>query len=90
MFLNFHLICFSTRKYVYTLQDPEVTQAHTGKSIPPCCKQSLVYLFTQKLNCSTPCWFLFYVLFIWLKSCGTLIPQPGIEPVPPAVEAWCP
>ena len=32
---------------------------------------------------------LFYVLFIFFfgcKTCGTLVPQPGIEPVPPALE----
>ena len=23
-------------------------------------------------------------------ACGILVPQPGIEPVPPAVEAWSP
>ena len=28
--------------------------------------------------------------FFWPHhtACGTLVPRPGIEPVPPAVEAW--
>ena len=28
--------------------------------------------------------------FFWLHhmACGTLVPQPGMEAVPPAVEAW--
>ena len=25
-----------------------------------------------------------------LAACSILVPQPGIEPEPPAVEAWCP
>ena len=31
-------------------------------------------------------------LFFWLclTACGILVPQPGIDPVPPAVEAWSP
>ena len=33
--------------------------------------------------------FLFFFLFFWLHStaCGILVPWPGIEPLPPAVEA---
>ena len=34
--------------------------------------------------------FLFY-LFIYLfchVSCGILVPRPGVQPAPPAVEAW--
>ena len=30
--------------------------------------------------------FVFYVLAFWPKACGILAPQPGIEPVPPALE----
>ena len=35
-------------------------------------------------------WQLFKVLFIYFgnMACGILVLQPGIEPVPPAVEAW--
>ena len=31
----------------------------------------------------------YFILFYWprLAACGILVPQPGIEPVPPAVEA---
>ena len=30
------------------------------------------------------------VFFFWLRrvACGILVPRPGIEPVPPAVEVW--
>ena len=33
---------------------------------------------------------LFFFFFFWPyhMACGLLVPQPGIEPVPPAVEAW--
>ena len=31
-----------------------------------------------------------YGNFIFWHACGILVPQPGIEPVPPAVEAWNP
>ena len=34
---------------------------------------------------------LFIYLFIFClrcRACGTLVPQPGIEPVPPALQAW--
>ena len=31
-----------------------------------------------------------YFILFWLhrSACGILVPQPGIEPVPPAVEVW--
>ena len=31
-----------------------------------------------------------YTYFFWLRpvACGILVPQPGTEPMPPAVEAW--
>ena len=29
-----------------------------------------------------------YFFFFLATLCGILVPQPGIEPVPPAVEAW--
>ena len=34
-------------------------------------------------------WMDFIYLFIWLHcaACGLLVPQPGIEPVPPALDA---
>ena len=36
--------------------------------------------------------FLTAVLLFWgcCVACGILVPQPGIQPVPPAVEAWSP
>ena len=36
--------------------------------------------------------FCFCFLFFWLHhtACGILVPQPGIEPVPPPVGAWSP
>ena len=45
-----------------------------------------VYYFNQIWK---KIWTLF-LLFIWLRcaACGTLVPQPGVKPVPPAVEAW--
>ena len=32
------------------------------------------------------------LIFFWPcpTACGILVPQPGIEPMPPAVEAQCP
>ena len=29
---------------------------------------------------------LYYVVFFGLEACGILTPQPGIEPIPPALE----
>ena len=42
--------------------------------------------------CISP-WFLSFYLFIWLSwvlvaACRILVPQPGIEPKPPALGAW--
>ena len=36
--------------------------------------------------------FSFFFLFFWScwMTCRTLVPQPGIKPMPPAVEAWSP
>ena len=33
-----------------------------------------------------------FFFFFWphLTACGILVPRPGIEPVPPAVEVWNP
>ena len=33
-----------------------------------------------------------FLVFFWLRhvACGILVPQPGIEPVPPAAEAQSP
>ena len=45
-------------------------------------------VFTGYLNL-----FIFKIFFIfWLHhaACGILVPRPGIEPGPPAVEAWSP
>ena len=48
-----------------------------------------------RIQCSSALWFvthlfffLFFFFFIWLHrvACGILVPRPGIEPVPPAVE----
>ena len=39
------------------------------------------------------CWAtLYFFFFFWprLAACGILVPGPGIEPAPPAVEAWRP
>ena len=35
--------------------------------------------------------FLFLTNFFWLQgtACRVLVPQPGIEPMPPAVKVWC-
>jgi len=32
----------------------------------------------------------FFFLTLWphCEACGILVPQPGVEPVPPAVEEW--
>ena len=37
-------------------------------------------------------WDLFIYFFIYGRTaaCGILVSRPGIEPVPPAVEAWSP
>ena len=32
----------------------------------------------------------FFFFFGCAAACRILVPQPGIEPVPPAVEAWSP
>ena len=32
----------------------------------------------------------FFLFWLHLVTCGILVPQPGIEPVLPAVEAWSP
>ena len=55
-----------------------------------------VYSFT--VNCAHPWWstaacsvdfILCFSIFIFgCVACGVLVPQPGIEPVPPALEAW--
>ena len=29
-----------------------------------------------------------FLVFFWCTACGTLIPQPGIEPAPPALKVW--
>ena len=36
--------------------------------------------------------FLFFLSFLWpcCTACGILVPRPGIEPTPPALEAWSP
>ena len=35
--------------------------------------------------------FYFYLFFIFgHEACEILVPQPGIEPLPPAVEVWSP
>ena len=31
---------------------------------------------------------LFYFIFIEHAACGISVPQPGVEPTPPALEAW--
>ena len=33
-------------------------------------------------------YYYFGLLCAWHVACGILVPQPGIEPVFPAVEAW--
>ena len=33
---------------------------------------------------------LFLFLFFFCMACGILVPQPGIRPMPPALEAWSP
>ena len=38
-----------------------------------------------------PLYFIIYLfIYFWPRclACGILVPQPGIQPVPPAVEAW--
>ena len=30
----------------------------------------------------------YYFFFFWHAACGILVPQPGIEPVPAAMEGW--
>ena len=44
------------------------------------------FIFTKVDRCHPPIAFPFF----WLshKACGILVPRPGIEPVPLAVEAW--
>ena len=32
--------------------------------------------------------YLIFLLFIYFQPCRILVPQPGIKPVPPEVEAW--
>ena len=30
----------------------------------------------------------FFLIYAHHEACGILVPQPGVEPMPPAVEAW--
>ena len=32
--------------------------------------------------------FLFFMFWLCHAACGILVPQPGNEPIPPALEAW--
>ena len=32
--------------------------------------------------------FFFFMFWLHHAACGILVPQPGIEPTPPALEAW--
>ena len=51
-------------------------------------------LYTRVTNCPsfprTGSVFLFVFLIVWpcRMACGILVPRPGIEPMPPALEAW--
>ena len=72
----------------------EEFQAQLNTSIPIYQKvptADAVHLpYHSGLHCSFFFFFLLLLLFFWLHSvaCRIIVPQPGIEPASPAVEAW--
>ena len=53
---------------------------------------TFVYLFLCEHAFSgiNAVWYVLLFFFFWLRcaTCGILVPQSGIEPVPPALGAW--
>ena len=63
-----------------TVDEPTLTHHHP---------EFVVCVRVHSWSCRL-CGLLFF-FFFWLchAACGILVPRPGMEPVPPAVEAWC-
>ena len=68
-----------------------INSVHSSFIKSVCCFFFLIFLFTRLIFIHVTSFlslFLKLIFKLLAMPCGMFIPQPGIEPIPPAVEAW--
>ena len=77
---------------MYKLYEHSIWLSLTIRHYPLLLQKQIMWLFHSEPFTGSPAYFIYLFLFYFFDwvACRILVPWPGVEPMPPAVEAWLP